>query len=375
MFETLRELARHCEVHLIVWLDRDEEREAHQALRRWCASVELPVKNAAPAPRAASLLPHAVREFASADFEWLIHRQILVAEIDVVQLEYTPLAQYAGQFRRLATALFEHDIYFQSVARGWRHQRGAGARLKALFEYLRALHYETRVLPRLDAVETCTAENAAYLVSFAPSLGDKVVHGLRACVDTSRYSFRPRGREPGTMLFLGSFRHLPNQAGLTWFLERVLPRVVRARPDCRLIVAGSDPPPAYIFPDPAHVELLGCVADVREVLARYAVFVCPVLSGSGVRVKLLEAFASGIPVVSTRLGAEGLAARDGELCALADDPATFADKILALFDDPEAAARMAERARAEVVANWDARAVTERLAACYGELLRAKRSE
>ena len=68
---------------------------------------------------------------------------------------------------------------------------------------------------------------------------------------------------------------------------------------------------------PAHLEMLGFVEDVREPLARYAVFVCPILSGSGVRVKLLEAFAAGIPVVSTTVGAEGLARKDGEFCALA----------------------------------------------------------
>ena len=75
--------------------------------------------------------------------------------------------------------------------------------------------------------------------------------------------------------------------------------------------------------------------------ARYAVFVCPILSGSGVRVKLLEAFAAGIPVVSTPVGAEGLAEKDGEFCALADDPAGFAERVLRLFEDPEAAAAMA----------------------------------
>ena len=69
--------------------------------------------------------------------------------------------------------------------------------------------------------------------------------------------------------------------------------------------------------------MLGYVEDVREPLARYAVFVCPILSGSGVRVKLLEAFAAGIPVVSTTLGAEGLARKDGEFCALADASGGF----------------------------------------------------
>ena len=73
-----------------------------------------------------------------------------------------------------------------------------------------------------------------------------------------------------------------------------------------------------------NVDLIGFVPDVKDCLASYQVFICPILSGSGVRVKLLEAFAAGIPTVSTRLGAEGLATEDGEICGLADDPQQFA---------------------------------------------------
>jgi glycosyltransferase involved in cell wall biosynthesis len=115
------------------------------------------------------------------------------------------------------------------------------------------------------------------------------------------------------------------------------------------------------------------VEDVRDVLGRYAVFVCPILSGSGVRVKLLEAFAAGIPVVSTRVGAEGLAREDGEFCALADDPAGFAERVTALFESPHSAAEMAARARAEVEANWDMAAITRRLVEGYGEMVKEKR--
>ena len=100
-------------------------------------------------------------------------------------------------------------------------------------------------------------------------------------------------------------------------------------------------------------------------LGRYAIFVCPILSGSGVRVKLLEAFAAGIPVVSTRVGAEGLAVKDGEFCALADDPAEFAARVVALLRDPERAAAMAERAREEVEGQWDMAAITRRLVEGY----------
>jgi glycosyltransferase involved in cell wall biosynthesis len=119
--------------------------------------------------------------------------------------------------------------------------------------------------------------------------------------------------------------------------------------------------------------MLGYVDDVRGPLAQYAVSVCPILSGSGVRVKLLEAFAAGIPVVSTRLGAEGLAREDGEFCALADNPAGFAERVVQLFDDPAAAAAMAARARAEVEAHWDMAAITRQLVEGYRQLVREKR--
>lgn len=97
------------------------------------------------------------------------------------------------------------------------------------------------------------------------------------------------------------------------------------------------------------------------------------MSGSGVRVKLLEAFAAGIPVVSTVIGAEGLAEKDGEFCALSDSPAGFADRVVKLLSDPAAAAAMAARARAEVEAHWDMSAITHKLVEGYAELVREKR--
>jgi glycosyltransferase involved in cell wall biosynthesis len=92
-----------------------------------------------------------------------------------------------------------------------------------------------------------------------------------------------------------------------------------------------------------------------------------------VRVKLLEAFAVGIPVVSTRLGAEGLASSDGEICALADDPDGFAQKTLALIQNPGAAEAMARRARQHVVDQRDIPRMTQRLLDCYqAEVRRAR---
>jgi GT2 family glycosyltransferase/glycosyltransferase involved in cell wall biosynthesis len=374
MYQTLREMARLAEVHVVELLDYAWQEKPNLELRTFCASAEWLVRMESRRRDFGSILPHAVREFANSDLEWLIHRQIYQRRIDVVQLEYTPLAQYAGRFRRIPTALFEHDVYFQSIARGIAYMRSPLDRATARVEYLRALRYELGALGRVDQVQVCSRENGDYLASFLPRVAPRIVPGLRAGIDTSSYEFRPTGRDARTLLFLGSFRHTPNQVALEWFIRDVLPLVLAAEPEVKVLVVGSDPPPQYAYGDQAGaLVLLGFVEDIRELMARSTLFICPIRSGSGVRVKLLEAFAAGIPVVSTLVGAEGLATQDGEVCALADTPAGFAARVVDLLRYPEAAAEMARRARAHVVENWDMATITRKLVASYGALARAKR--
>ena len=374
MYQTLRELVKLAEVHVVEMLDWPNQVKENEELREFCASAEWLVRPSGGVKGFGAMEPHAVREFANADFDWLIHRQLYTRQIDVLQLEYTPLAQYRGDYRRIATVLFEHDVYFQSIGRGLGHMAGAFEEVKARIEYLRALRFELGMLAGFDQVQVCTPANRDYLLSFRPELAARMLSGLRAGIDTSRYEFRPRGREPLTMLFVGSFRHDPNRVAVDWFVRRVLPLILARQPDAKVVIAGSDPPPEHAYADYAgHLEMLGYVEDIREPFARYSIFVCPILSGSGVRVKLLEAYAAGIPVVSTTVGAEGLAGKDGEFCALADEPGRFAERVLELLEDPEAAARMAERARVEVVANWDMAAITRKLVESYRLAVAEKR--
>jgi GT2 family glycosyltransferase/glycosyltransferase involved in cell wall biosynthesis len=373
MYQTLRELAALAEVHVAGLLDFAWQEEANLELRRFCASAEWLVRPSGH-KHGGPTEPYAVREFQLEELEWLIHRQIYLKQIDVVQLEYTVLAQYRCDFHRIPMALFEHDIYFQSIGRGLGRAHGLTAELKARAEYLRALRYELRVLPGFDQVQVCTEANRQYLLGFLPRLAPRVATRMRAGIDISRYAFRDEGRERFAMLFVGSFRHDPNRAALDWFVHHVLPLIVTREPRARLSIVGSDPPPAHTYADyAANLQMLGAVSDIREPLGRFAVFVCPVLSGSGVRVKLLEAFAAGIPVVSTRIGAEGLATEDGRFCALADSPEDFAARVTELFADPLAAAAMAARARAEVEANWAMAVLTRNLVDGYRRLVRQKR--
>ncbi len=374
MSQTVEELARRCDLHLVILLDEPSQAAAHQPLAGLAKSVELFIRPSGVPKAIGSLVPHAVREFQNHDVEWLLHRVLYNESIDVLQVEYTSLAQYGGPFDRLVTALFEHDVYFQSVGRQWKTTRALLSRARVCFEYLRALRFELTALPSFDQVQVCSPENREYLASFLPGMEGRIQSGLRAGIDTASYPYQPAARVPDTLLFLGSFRHQPNLAAMEWFMRRVYPLVVSRRASVRLVLAGSEPPPNYqLPPSPGPIEFLGQVADVRDVFTRYAVFVCPVLSGSGVRVKLLEAFACGMPAVSTTLGAEGLTSVSGEICELADTPELFAAAVLRLLEDPAAAAEMAARARRMAERFRDTRRMTEKLVESYRRLLEQKR--
>jgi glycosyltransferase involved in cell wall biosynthesis len=114
-----------------------------------------------------------------------------------------------------------------------------------------------------------------------------------------------------------------------------------------------------------HIRLLGEVPDIKDPLSRYSVFICPILVGSGIRVKLLEAFASGIAAVSTSVGAEGLRSDAGPVCEIADTPDLFAQAVLRLLSNPLLRRALAENARRLVEQDRDSRKTVLHLEATY----------
>ena len=250
MYQTATELARLTQLHLIVLLDFEHQRASARrtGLAMRFGRVHRPHDRTRRTPSARSTRMPSPSS-AIRDLEWLIHRQILLKNIDVLQLEYLPLGQYAGQFRQIPSILFEHDIYFQSIAR---QLPGMKAVARENVGYLRIpARAPLRIASAAEDGPRTSLQRAitsSILLSYLPQLEGKVDDDLRAGIDTARYEFRLDGREPDTMLFLGSFRHLPNQEGLEWFTRHVLPRILQQRPNARLVVIGSDPPQRHSLP-------------------------------------------------------------------------------------------------------------------------------
>ncbi|MGH9645547.1 MAG: glycosyltransferase family 4 protein [Bryobacteraceae bacterium] len=158
---------------------------------------------------------------------------------------------------------------------------------------------------------------------------------------------RPQVAETDAMVFSGNLEYHPNVEAVRWFRGQVWPRVRERAPGIEWRLLGSNPKAIARFTGGyPHIRVVGPVDDAVAQLAEARVCIAPLLSGSGTRFKILEAWAAGRAVVSTTLGAEGLGARDGEHLLLADDPDDFADAVLRLWNDPSLRARLAEAGRA-----------------------------
>ena len=174
--------------------------------------------------------------------------------------------------------------------------------------------------------------------------------------------------EPNALLFTGKLDYRPNVDALRWFCAAVLPRVRARHPAARLLIVGRDPAPAVQALAGPGVEVVGAVPEVQSYFARATVYVIPMRMGSGARIKLLEAWAAGVPVVATTAGAAGLAGRADEHLLVADDPATLATQIGLLLADPALGRRLATAGRALVAARYDWSVIRPQLLACYREL-------
>jgi len=376
VLQAIQELAKRHDVFVLLFVDRPEEAASNQELRQWARHVETVLRRPA-LKRHFSLRSNAEQTFFDPRFAAQLDKLVFLHDIDLIQFEYSQLAQYRLPLARTPQCLFEHDVYFRSVRRQLLSGAGGvGDKAREFVEWLRALRFEVAAAGQFDAVFTCHEEERLLLESLLNGRRPLVVAGLRTAVDSGSYAFPGGPREADSLLFVGNFQHRPNIEGLAYFSREIFPLIRAGRPHAALTVVGAQASPDLerdaVQGGKDGICFRGHVPDIREPLSRYAVFVCPIRTGAGVRVKLLEAFAAGIPVVSTSLGAEGIAAAPGRDFLRADSPAEFADACLHLLEHPEQAAAMAARARRLIETTYDWSAVGKRLGAIYSQLVEQK---
>jgi glycosyltransferase involved in cell wall biosynthesis len=194
------------------------------------------------------------------------------------------------------------------------------------------------------------------------------------CVDPDKAApVAHRQDGPPTLLHLGTMFWPPNIQGVLWFAREVLPLIHRKEPDVRFVVVGKDPPAEVqaLAADP-RIDVTGYVETLDPYLAAADAFVVPLHAGSGMRVKILDAWMWGLPIVSTPIGAEGIEVEVGKNILLAGDAPDFARATLRLLNDAALNDRLRREGRAWVEERYSWQAVYKQVDAVYGRLLDGK---
>ena len=171
------------------------------------------------------------------------------------------------------------------------------------------------------------------------------------------------------IVFTGKMSFRPNVDAMLWFYEQVWPRVRKARPEAVLYVVGKEPHArlGVLATDPS-VVVTGYVRDVLPYFGGADVYVVPLRIGGGTRLKVLEAMAAGLPVVSTTMGAEGIMLESGRDALMADEADEFADAIVRLLTDSQLQEALGASARAVVLEHYDWQRIAPRLDKVYRSL-------
>jgi polysaccharide biosynthesis protein PslH len=291
---------------------------------------------------------------------------------DFVWFSLPPTYAVLGELVDAPAVLDCHDLEHYKHAARERHVRptlddlrAAGARFSNTVNIRRWRRYYERVHREVARICVCSTIDAERLA----------LPGLAVIPNGFPRPERPagdaaRGAAPPTLVFPGTMTYGPNVDAASYLAQEIVPVLLAKDPAVRVRLVGRADERVQALHRPPEIEVTGQVPDMATELARADVVVVPIRFGSGTRLKVLEAFAHRLPVVSTRLGAEGLGVVHDEHALLADDPEEFAEACLRVIGDPDLARRLVDAGEQLFLSRYGSEALEERIAALAREVAR-----
>ena len=313
-------------------------------------------------------LPLTVLNYASQNVASALSALLTKESFDAVQLESVHLLSYLDVIRksanRPAVVADWHNVESELMARYASRTRNPAKRLVAYRTAQLLKQAEQRLLSEA-AVHLVVSERERLLLQERAPHAE--VHVVPNGVDNAAFEQVAAGRigsgnsSRKSVLFVGSMDYHANVDAVTWFAREIWPRIASQFPELVFTIAGRNPGPGVRALASANIQVTGSVDDVRPYYANAAAVVVPLRVGSGTRLKILEAMAAGVPVVSTTLGAEGLDVKDGVQLLIGDAPEEISSALVRLLQDPVRARTLTDSAKTMVCAQYDWPLIGEQL--------------
>ncbi len=298
--------------------------------------------------------PYSVQTHSSPELRQALSDQLAAGEVDLIQAEWTPYAHYLRQITNVPWIAMAHNIESLIWQRYYESESNFAKRWYIKRQWKKFESFEKSVFACASRVVTVSQPDADLARDqFAASHVDVVDNG----VDVDYFHPSDVQRDPNRILFLGSLDWRPNQDAVVSLLDHLFPQIVASAPAAHLDIVGRNPP-AWLLERAAsmtNVDVHGSVPDVRPFLWQSGQMLVPLRIGGGSRLKILEALATDCPVVSTRVGAEGLDLLPGEHYAEVPDLAGLPNASVRWITNHQEAQAAAVAGRETVIEryNWD----------------------
>ena len=373
LFSLLRYLAARHNVSLISFMRDTEDRSAVEELRRYCGSVSVVERDPGYSPLKLaqglfSTTPFPVMQYRNARMAGLVAETVTKGSFDIIQAESLHVAQYCLGWNNV-TILDLLGIESSVMKRYADKERHSLKRVYAEITSKKLAEYERDVCGRFTHCLVCSEEDRLLLRKVAPIESVSVIPNG---VDLETYSPNGAAALPNNrIVFVGRMDYHANVSGVRWFCEEILPLIRARRPNVLFQIVGGEPTKEVrSLAVPGLVEVTGFVEDVRPYLREATVVVVPLQVGGGTRLKIMEALAMGKPVVSTTVGAEGIAVVPERHILMADDPGEMVRQIFRALDSPPLRRQLGAEGRRLVEDRYSWDTIGQHLEQIYESCLR-----
>ncbi len=308
-----------------------------------------------------------VERFISDDFKAKLIEVLEKEQFDIVQLEMLYMAPYVEDIRAHSKAMIvlrAHNVEHKIWERIAKETRSPLKRwyINHLTKTLK--EYELNALETVDGIAAITRKDAAFFRKYTSKPVIDIPFGVYPEEFTPKYEIEGKPK----FYHIGSMNWMPNEEGIRWFINEVLPKTVEKVPDFVYHLAGRNMPEWLTAMNDPHVDVVGEVPDAKAFVADHDVAIVPLLSGSGIRIKIIESMAMGKTVITTRVGAEGILYDEEVNIIIAENKAKMVEAIRAINENPQIAVKIGQAARRLVEETYDNRKIIARLLMFYEQI-------
>jgi glycosyltransferase involved in cell wall biosynthesis len=312
--------------------------------------------------------PYYVSKFRHRGMARTIARTTAEQHFDIVQIEYAQMGQYAVHVRQGKTVLHLIDVTFRPAYRYYKEARSLARKAVLFMEWCRWISYEPRMVSTFDGVTTLTAQDQMLLQRLT---GLRRVGVLPPGVEIPATALPAPQRDRCTLVFVGNLAQTPNDDAAFWLCSDIFPMILERCPQATLLIIGRSPSAALrsCAGQLGRIKILDFVESLSGYLSQCSLFIAPLRLGGGIKTKILDALAHGIPVVTTPVGVEGISGLNSSNIRVARKASSLAAHTVALLNDPAKAEMLGRLGQEAVIRNYSWAPIMERTVEFYEETL------